>query len=135
MKGIVKAIILVIAAGAIASVFYAWGHRDATVAGLDREFSSIYARTSLEIRLLELLQEAENERAMSALSAYIKSDLSSLEETYALRGEVTIVSEVRSLLSGTASGLPVMNKPSLNQISLLKERFSRLDGDSISGER
>jgi hypothetical protein len=126
VNSILKVIIIIIVAGAIIFLSYSWGHRDATVEGLDRKLSSVYANAFLEVSLLELLQENEIERVMEALFMAADSDLLYLEKVYILRGEVTVPSQIRYLLSGALDGL-FTDKPDWDEISLLRKRFSRLD--------
>jgi hypothetical protein len=135
MKNISMAIGLVLATLVIAGISYSWGHRDGTLAGLDRQYSSLYSSASLEIRLLELLKANEHQRAMSALSAYIKSDLSFLDEIYAVRNEVTILNVLRSLASRPVNSLPVMNEPDLAQLTSLKEQFAHVAERSSSNDK
>lgn len=135
MKKISRAIGLVLAALVIAGISYSWGHRDGTLAGLDRQYSSLYSSASLEIRLLELLKGNEHQRAMSALSAYIESNLSFLDEIHALRSDVTIPNVLRSLASYSVNSLPVMNEPDLAQLKSLKEQFDLVAERSSSNDK
>lgn len=129
MRNFKSIVLLSITSILLSWLLYSWGHRDGVVSGLEREYSSVYARTSLDLKLLHLIQEARYQNAMRALSAKVQSDIGWLQGFDELKSEVSVMNVARSVATGGVDHL-TWNRPGGREISSLVKRYHELTGVS-----
>lgn len=104
---------------------YSWGYQKGTLAALNREYLYDFYAISLELKLLDLLYQNENKRAINLLSASIPSKFSSLDENFKLRNDITILNTTYSIITDPKYTQPVDNI-SEEQVISLKNKFKTL---------
>lgn len=107
-------------------IAYYYGYGSGLKAGIDQQYSSIYASSGVQLKVLELINDAETERAEKALLASIESDISFLNTLKATKEELTTSNLLLSSLTSLAREDNVYHAMEDKDVSQLESRLGNI---------
>ena len=123
-----KFLVLMIAVLAVVLMWvaYYYGYGNGLKTGIDQQYSSIYASSKVQLKVLELLNNAETQRAENALQASVESDISFLNDIKTAKEELTISALLLGSLASLTREEHVYHTMEDKDVSQLKSRLGNI---------
>jgi hypothetical protein len=107
-------------------IAYYSGYGNGLKAGIDQQYSSIYASSGVQLKVLELINDAETLRAEKALLASIESDLLFLSTLRATKEELTTSNLLLSSLTSFTREDTAFHAMEDKDVGQLESRLSKI---------
>ena len=127
MNKLFRVLLLGVLAAVAIWTAYAFGYGRGLRSGINQQYSSTYASASVQLKVLELINDAETQRAEKALRASIVSDISFLNELKAAKGEIKIGGLLLGSFSALTQETPVYHSMADQDVKQLEARLRNIN--------